>query len=217
MPLGPALLRTTGVPTGDLSVVAATAYTDGGRRLLLAFKEGGRHELGEPVADLLARAVLVAVLREADPSAPMRLVPVPSRPRTRRARGADLGLVVARLAAAGLRRAGWDARAVPLLRHRSSSRDQAGLNRRGRLRNVSGTLMARGRPRPADAAAPAERWLVVDDIVTTGATLREAARALLMAGFPVAGAAVVAATQIGTPAAPLRVGTLPLSTARGGV
>jgi predicted amidophosphoribosyltransferase len=35
----------------------------------------------------------------------------------------------------------------------------------------------------------------VDDIVTTGATLREAARALTSAGWQVSGAAVIAATQ----------------------
>jgi predicted amidophosphoribosyltransferase len=56
-----------------------------------------------------------------------------------------------------------------------------------RYRNLVGAM--RASPPPATATA-----LIVDDIVTTGASLAEAARALSTAGWPVAGAAVIAAT-----------------------
>jgi predicted amidophosphoribosyltransferase len=55
---------------------------------------------------------------------------------------------------------------------------------------VLGTLAARPSRR-----VPAGSLVIVDDVVTTGATLREAQRALEAAGVVVAGAATVAATQ----------------------
>jgi predicted amidophosphoribosyltransferase len=66
--------------------------------------------------------------------------------------------------------------------------DSAGLGVDDRSRNLDHAMRAAARPVPGWAA------IVVDDVVTTGATLREAVRALSAAGWPVAGAAVVAAT-----------------------
>ena len=105
---------------------------------------------------------------------------------------------------------------MPLLRHRRTSADQAGLARSGRLRNVTGTLIAPSRPGSLPTAMPTARWVVVDDIVTTGATLREAARALLVAGFPVAAGAAVAATPVRGSGVGPSLGDTPLSTASGG-
>lgn len=199
VPLGPALAEAAGSADGDLRVAAATTYADTCRRLVLAFKESGRHELAPQLGDLLATAVLAAVLRAAvagtdDAVRPLRLVPVPSRPRTRRERGADVGVLVARQAVTRLRGHGWPAGVSPLLAHRSASADQAGLTRRDRLRNLRGSLRARPGP------VPDARLVLVDDIVTTGATLREAVRALAEAGHPVPLAAVVAATPVRAPA-----------------
>ena len=64
-----------------------------------------------------------------------------------------------------------------------------------RERNVAGSM----RLRPADERRIAGRTvLLVDDVVTTGATLREAARALTAAGARVLGAAAVASTPLHT-------------------
>ena len=68
-----------------------------------------------------------------------------------------------------------------------SVRDSAGLGTAERRVNLSGAMVAR--TAPAGWAA-----VLVDDIVTTGSTLSEARRALVEAGWPVLGAAVVAAT-----------------------
>jgi predicted amidophosphoribosyltransferase len=65
--------------------------------------------------------------------------------------------------------------------------DQAGLDRFARYRNLAGALVAAEHLPPGDI-------VVVDDIVTTGATLAEATRALTRAGRTPVGAATVAAT-----------------------
>ncbi|KJY25776.1 phosphoribosyltransferase family protein, partial [Streptomyces katrae] len=76
------------------------------------------------------------------------------------------------------------------LRLRRQVADQAGLGARQRWENLAGALEVR--PGGTRMAAGA-RIVVVDDVVTTGATLEEAARALRAAGLWADAAAVVAA------------------------
>jgi predicted amidophosphoribosyltransferase len=78
---------------------------------------------------------------------------------------------------------------VPALRHARAVADQAGLAVADRRANLAGALAVR---RPARLAARAV--LVVDDIVTTGATGAEAVRALTEAGAAVTAVVAVAAT-----------------------
>ena len=73
-----------------------------------------------------------------------------------------------------------------MLRQRRAIADSAGLGLRERAENLHHALAAR----PGEGRVA----LLVDDIVTTGATLGEAERALQAAGWAVAGAVVVAAT-----------------------
>lgn len=177
---------------GDLPVVASTAYAGAARAVLLRYKERGRRDLVRVLAELLSRAV--ATLLD---SAPGRgglvavLVPVPSSRAAGAARGGDH---VVRLA----RRAGpplglGTARALMLGR---AVRDAAGLGAEERAHNICGAMVGRpppGRTRGGERVAA----VIVDDIATTGATLREAERALRAAGWPVLGGAVVAATGRG--------------------
>ncbi|PAZ12073.1 hypothetical protein CLM62_31975, partial [Streptomyces sp. SA15] len=80
------------------------------------------------------------------------------------------------LAAAGeLRRAGTPARVVAVLRQRRAVADQSGLNSRQRLANLAGGLVvAPGGGRLLSGG----RVVLVDDLMTTGASLTEAARAV---------------------------------------
>ncbi|HEX8002594.1 MAG TPA: phosphoribosyltransferase family protein [Mycobacteriales bacterium] len=164
-------------PAGLPPTWAVAAYDAPVRDLVLAHKERGRLALTPPLA--------VAVSRAAALAHPDALVWVPSSRRAVRERGYDHARRLAVRAARLL-----DVPAVPALRAVRPVADQSGLSASGRSANVAGAFAAH----PDAAAALAGRCVVVvDDVMTTGATLAEAARALRDAGVTVAGAAVVAA------------------------
>ncbi|MFJ4831366.1 ComF family protein [Streptomyces sp. NPDC088747] len=106
----------------------------------------------------------------------MLLVPVPSSRRAVRARGHDPARRIALAAAGELRRTGTPARVLAVLRQRRAVADQSGLNSRQRLANLAGALeVAPGGER---LLAGGGRIVLVDDLMTTGASLTEAARAV---------------------------------------
>jgi predicted amidophosphoribosyltransferase len=158
---------------------AAGEYDGVLRSTIIAWKERGRFTVERPLAHLVAASVLAL-----DVEGPIALVPIPSRPDRRRARGADVVTDLARRAAALLRSVDVEASVVPSLAFVKRVRDQAGLSAAARADNVRGSLVARRVP-----TAPV---VLVDDIVTTGATLGEAVRALRACGSAVVGAAVMA-------------------------
>lgn len=160
-------------------VIAAGEYDGALRSAIIAWKERGRFTVERPLAHLLAASLLAL-----DPDPPWRLVPIPSRPDRRRARGADVVEDLARRSSKLLRGTGVDARVAPCLTLVRSVLDQAGLSAAARGGNVRGSLVARW--------VPAGSLVVVDDVVTTGATLGEAVRALRVTGAEVVGSAVVA-------------------------
>jgi len=83
------------------------------------------------------------------------------------------------------------ARVDPVLRVRRRVADQSGLGATERRANVAGALGLR----PGAAARLGGPVILVDDIVTTGSTLAEAARALRASRARVVGAAVICATN----------------------
>jgi predicted amidophosphoribosyltransferase len=169
--------------------VAAGAYAGPVRPAVLAFKEHGRAELAGPLGAALALAVAAVLQGVPDGAGPVLLVPVPSSAAAVRRRGRDHVRELADAAAAELRAAGVPARTALLLgRVRGRRvRDSAGLDAAQRRANLSGRFRVRARP------AVGSRLVLVDDVVTSGATLTEAARTLQPTDVPVL-AAVVAAT-----------------------
>ncbi|MDF3302855.1 ComF family protein [Streptomyces tropicalis] len=182
----PRRVRPDPEPPGLPAVHAAAPYADEVRAALLAHKERGALALAGPLGGALAGAVRAALRGACGPwpgAGPVLLVPVPSAGRAVRARGHDPALRIARAAAAGLRCSGTPARVLAVLRQRRPVADQAGLGSRDRRDNLTGALeTAAGAPRLLAAG----RVVLVDDLMTTGASLRESARALNTAVYAAA-------------------------------
>ncbi len=139
-------------------------------RLIADFKFHGQAELAIAFAELLAGAV-----RAAAPPAPDLVLPVPLAPRRLAERGYNQAWELARRVA---HRLALPARCELLLRPRETA-PQADLPRVARLANLRSAFAVAA---PAPAALAGRRVALVDDVLTTGATARAAARVLLDAG-----------------------------------
>lgn len=161
-------------------VVSAVRYEGHVRQLILGFKEQGRTD----VAKALARPLRAAIERAAFGSAPgVEVCAVPSSRRSQRRRGYRPVHVLSR--AAGFRLS-------PALSHSalasvSVTVEQKSLDLVQRGLNLKGAFVA-------SPAARGRRFVIVDDVVTSGATILEAARALRSVGAEVVSAATVAFT-----------------------
>ncbi|MDQ0690355.1 ComF family protein [Arthrobacter sp. W4I7] len=183
----PALMDVDG--TVLLPVVAAGVYREELAQALLSFKRHGQHQLG----DSLGRALAGAVRAATDGAEGICLVPVP----TSNAAFLKRGFSPVHLLLRKVSRQLPELRVAHVLEKSGTSvlqlpGGQKGLDRGGRARRVRGSMRVhqRGRKR-----LPGHRCVIVDDVLTTGATLSEAARALHLAGAVVAGAVVLAATR----------------------
>ncbi|WP_448627039.1 ComF family protein [Geodermatophilus sp. URMC 64] len=179
-------------PAGFPPTVAAGAYEGPVRAAVLAFKERGRAELGRVLGTALALAVAGVLRGVPGPAGPVLLVPVPPSAAALRNRGRDPVRELTRRAEAELRAAGVAAAEARLLRRRGRVRDSAGLSAAQRRANLAGSFVLAGTP-PAGAVL-----VLVDDVVTSGATLTEAA-SVLASGRSVTGTPVLAAVVAATP------------------
>ena len=183
----------TPTPGGLAFPWAAAPYEGTVREMVVAHKERGVFALRRPLGRLLAAATEPLV------SGAVVMVPVPSRPGMARSRGHDPTYAIVREAGRLLRGSGRDVTTARLLVSLGGVADQAGLDAAGRASNLAGSMSC-----PSSAvrrlAGQRLRFVVCDDVLTTGATAREAQRALESAGLQVAGIAVVAATQRRVPA-----------------
>ncbi len=166
-----------GPSAGPLPVWSGLEYDGVARAVMLALKAGQRIDAARALAPALAEAVRAAA--RAGGVDGVEVVAIPGTRAAYRRRGYDpVRLLISR---AGLGASPVFAAARP---HRSQKQLGAG----ERDRNLRGTFRLR-------RAVAGHRILLIDDVVTTGATLREAARVLRGGGAEVVGAAVVASTR----------------------
>lgn len=159
------------LPHGS-TVFTALRYEGVVRTTLLALKEGGRTD----VARALGASLSAALERVALPDA--ECLAVPASRAARRRRGYDPVALLCR-------KAGFAPSSV--LRSTRATQSQKTLGSVGRAHNLHDSMRART---PLDG----RRFILVDDVVTTGATLAEAARAVREAGGEVVGRAALAFT-----------------------
>ncbi|WP_204803967.1 ComF family protein [Mycobacterium riyadhense] len=168
----------------QVPVFALGRYVGARRQAILAMKERGRRDLVVP----LARALAVGVHRLlcwGMVETPLTIVPAPTRRSAARRRGGDPITRIATTAVA----IHPQITVVRALRMRALARDSAGLNTSDRERNIAGRVLLRVRRPGRDIG----EVLIVDDIVTTGATARESVRVLQDAGMRVAAVLAIAA------------------------
>ncbi|MCU0561053.1 MAG: ComF family protein [Desulfobacterales bacterium] len=151
---------------------AAFAYRGSLREVVQCLKYRGRTQLARPLGPLMH----AAYRRFWQPPAVDLILPVPLHRRRLRERGFNQALLL-------VRRWPWAAGEprVPvecgvLVRTRATA-PQAGLDRRARRANISGAFAVRHPVRVAG-----RRLLLVDDVITTGATVGECARVLKQSG-----------------------------------
>ena len=152
--------------------MAAGRYEGPVRPAVVAFKERGRAELARPLGTALALAVAAVLSGAGELPGPVLLVPVPSSAAAVRTRGRDHVRELTGRALTELRAAGVPAAEARLLRRAGRVRDSAGLSAAERRANLAGTFRLAAAP-PAGAAL-----VLVDDVVTSGATLTAAASVL---------------------------------------
>lgn len=183
-----------------LPVVAAGEYRDALAATILAYKNHGRTELRSSLARVLARALTAALELTAEQQ-PVLLVPIPSTGSGWRRRGYDpVALLLRSLESEG--RVPPQLLIAPLLGIKARPpwrrHHQKGLGRQARRKNVRNTMRLRRNKlahiRPsANPGGPA--LMLVDDVLTTGSTLREATKTLEKSGFRVCSATVLAVTR----------------------
>ncbi len=193
-----AAARTERLERAGLRVWSALEYGGAVASLIGAFKDGGRTDAASVLAPALRASISAALGEATGRSADVR----PDRPRASPAGGgrpAGLHVVTVPSTPAAHRARGY--RPVPLLLRRCGivpapvlvlardREDQAGLDAHARRANAEGALRAR-------ESLAGRRILLVDDVLTTGSTLLEAARAVRAAGGLVEAVAVLAQTPL---------------------
>ena len=163
-------------PPAFEAAFALSDYAPPTEAMVLALKAGSRLDVGRALGELLAMRV--------PRDAAQAVVALPLSDARLRERGFNQADEIARAFAGRL---GLPHLRRALVRTRSAP-PQHTLHRSERARNVRRAFLA---PRPLSAG----RILLVDDVMTTGATLSDAARALRDAGAAWVGVAVVARTR----------------------
>lgn len=177
------------VAGSSLPVWALASLEGSAHAMVAAWKDGGRRDLDRFFAQRIAQAAVDVACHLTGTA--WLVVPVPARSSSTARRGVDLPGMLASAVATGLRSCGVDAFAVPLLR--AGGRDQRSQGVRARWRNAQ-SLALRASILEGLGVQRSRPVLIVDDVVTTGASIAGATRALEVEYLTVGAGLCLAAT-----------------------
>lgn len=156
----------------DLSGFAVCEYDSKAQILIHEFKENHQTQIAAEMAKSIAKLV---------PDSCRILVPIPSKESSFHDRGfVPAKLLALRVSSQVARHQGRFIQVLDLLSYQRLVQDQAALSGHDRRNNLNGAFRLK-------AKVKAHQVWLIDDVVTTGATVREAKRCLVEAGIGVAG------------------------------
>ena len=166
-----------------VSVLSVAQYRNEVRSVLLAYKENGERESGKVLTEALIRARL-EIVRDSI----CTLVPIPSNPKSIRRRGRDFMMDLCTQVSI---QSGDNV--LSLFAVNRNVKDQSKLDEKQRSQNLVGAFDCNSKNLNLALRSPV---ILVDDLLTTGATLREAVRALGQRGVVPIGAITAAHTGL---------------------
>lgn len=176
-------LREVSVEGCNYPVVSSVQYSPIASQVLLSAKESNIAAADKLLIDAISHSLNHFIKRFGGST----LVAIPSRRSATRKRGRNfLSEITSEVARISENRISFID--TKLLVHSRSVKDQSALNSRQRQSNVSGALVVPSNFTPRSSGGNIGPLIIVDDLITTGATLAEAIRALCAAGFEVKGA-----------------------------
>ena len=167
-------------PQGLLTVTSSIIYSPVAQKVILAAKESHIKRADDLVSEAIAHSVR-KVLHSHRVDA---FIPIPSRNSAVRLRGREFVEEMVQQSSHEFR-----IPSKPILLHRKRVRDQSSLDQNDRWNNLEGAFVVE------EKEFLGKRVLLIDDLVTTGATLSEAHRALKYAGIEVVGAVTAAVAR----------------------
>jgi predicted amidophosphoribosyltransferase len=174
-----------------IRLVITTRYNACAQRIILAAKEDGMVIARKTLASAIAASL--ALFSEQVGNRPLTLIPVPSSNKANRLRGMAHGNELAKESSRiFFKLTGRRVSVVDLLRLARSVADQSGLNRVERSKNLHLAYFANS---DGLAKLAGQDLILVDDVITSGSTAREAIRAISAAGGVLSGAIIPCAAS----------------------
>lgn len=175
----------------DLAIHFSHSYNEVASKIVIKAKEDGIHEAKCYLINALGDSLSALIERNSLRSRELLIVPVPSTSSARRRRGEDFIYELAKGVTKILQPKldTYQLKVKRLLRVNRQISDQARLSESERGRNLIGAFWVK------EELSEAIPIIVVDDVVTTGSTFREAFRALKERNLTVIGGAAACASQ----------------------